>query len=94
MKFFSIASAALVAFTGFVGLVAGQDSNTVVNDIKMLTKASSDAQTMVSSITVVNVVFQAPASASSSRRPPRDADRTSRRKSRRLLLRSLRVSAP
>jgi hypothetical protein len=67
MKFFSIASAALVAFTGFVGLVAGQNSDTIVKDIKMLTQASSDANTMVSKITIVNVAIQGPASASSSR---------------------------
>jgi hypothetical protein len=67
MKFFAIASTALAVFSGLVSLVAGQDASIVEKDIKMLTNASATTQTMVSSITLTNVVFQGPVSAPSLR---------------------------
>jgi hypothetical protein len=60
MKFFAVASAALAAFSTLVGSVAAQDARTVVEDFQMITDLSSQAQTMVSQITVVNVLFQGP----------------------------------
>jgi hypothetical protein len=59
MKFFAVASAALAALSSFTGVVA-QSPATVVKDFKMITDLSSQAQTMVSQITVVNAIFQGP----------------------------------
>jgi hypothetical protein len=60
MKLFAVASAALAAISTLVGSVAAQDARTVVSDLQMITDLSSQAQTMVSQITVVNVLFQGP----------------------------------
>jgi hypothetical protein len=60
MKFFSFASVALAAFTGLVSAI---DSATVITNIQAVADLSAQTNTMVSSITVVNVVVVGPVSA-------------------------------